>query len=271
VDPPSGFVANANSSPFAVTVGPGNPDPARYSKTFGIETHMTNRALRALELFGSDGEITREEFERYKFDTAYSKRSTTALRLQSMLGGPPPADPLARRGFELLQRWDYRTDPESPAAALAVMTLSPPHDNRPKPIAPDELVRRLERAAHELDRVFGRLDVPWGEVNRLRRGSLDLPVGGAPDTLRAIYTRRDDDGRRRAVGGDSYVLLVEWDREGRVSSRSIHQYGSATADPRSPHYADQAPLFARYELKPVWLDEADIRAHLEREYRPGQR
>jgi penicillin amidase/acyl-homoserine-lactone acylase len=118
--------------------------------------------------------------------------------------------------------------------------------------------------------VFGRLDVPWGEVNRLRRGSVDLPLGGAPDTLRAIYTRRDDDGRRRAVGGDSYVLLVEWDREGRVSSRSIHQYGSATADPRSPHYADQAPLFARYALKPVWLDEADIRAHLEREYRPGQ-
>ena len=26
-DPPSGFVINANSSPFRATVGPGNPDP----------------------------------------------------------------------------------------------------------------------------------------------------------------------------------------------------------------------------------------------------
>jgi penicillin amidase/acyl-homoserine-lactone acylase len=269
VDPPSGFVANANSTPFAVTTGPGNPDPARYSKTLGIETHLTNRALRALELFGGDEQITREEFERYKFDTAYSTRSTTALRLHSMLAGPPPLDPLAREGFELLKGWDLKADADNRAAALAVMVLSPPHDNRPKAIAPDELVRRLERSARELRRVFGRLDPQWGEVNRLRRGAVDLPLGGAPDTLRAIYTRRDPDGRRRAVGGDSYVLLVEWDRAGKVSSRSIHQYGSATSHARSPHYADQSPMFARYELKPVYLTQADVRMHLSREYRPG--
>ena len=268
-DPPSGFVANANSTPFAVTTGPGNPDPAAFAKTFGIETHHTNRALRALELFGGDREITRAEFERYKFDLAYSKRSTTAFRLQSLLGGPPPADPLARRGFELLRGWDLETDARNPAAAIALLTLSPPHDNRPRTIAPDELLRRLERAARDLQQTFGRLDVPMGEVVRLRRGRVDLPLGGGPDTLRAIYTRRDEDGRRRAIAGDSYVLLVEWDREGRVSSRSIQPYGSATLDARSPHYADQAELFARYELKPVYLDEADIRAHLEREYRPG--
>jgi hypothetical protein len=31
------------------------------------------------------------------------------------------------------------------------------------------------------------------------------------------------------------------------------------------------PLFAAGRLKPVWMDEAEIRAHLEREYRPGER
>jgi len=45
---------------------------------------------------------------------------------------------------------------------------------------------------------------------------------------------------------------------------------SATLDPASPHYADQSPLFARGELKPVWLDESEIRAHLSREYQPGE-
>ncbi len=269
VDPPSGFVVNANSTPFEVTGGPGNPDPASYSKTFGIETHSTNRALRALELFGADRDITREEFERYKFDTAYSKRSATAARLRSLVAGPAPADPLARQGWELLRRWDLKTDAQNPAAALALLTLSPPHDNQPRPIAPDELVNRLERAVRELQGIFGRIDVPLGEVTRLRRGPVDLPLGGAPDTLRAIYTRRDEDGRRRGIAGDSYVLLAEWDREGRVSSRSIYPYGSATSYEPSPHYADQAPLFARHELKPVYLDEAEIRAHLGREYRPG--
>ena len=89
--------------------------------------------------------------------------------------------------------------------------------------------------------------------------------------LRAIYGRRDPDGRLRATAGDSFILMVEWDREGRVSSRSLHNYGSATHDGRSPHFSDQAPLFAAGRLKPVWTDEAEIRAHLEREYRPGER
>ena len=62
---------------------------------------------------------------------------------------------------------------------------------------------------------------------------------------------------------------MKWNGQGRVSSRSIQPYGSATLDEGSRHYADQAPLFAALRLKPVWMDESEIRAHLEREYRPG--
>jgi acyl-homoserine-lactone acylase len=40
--------------------------------------------------------------------------------------------------------------------------------------------------------------------------------------------------------------------------------------PKSPHYADQVPLFVAHETKPVWMDEAEIREHLGREYRPGE-
>ncbi len=269
-DPPAGFLASANSTPFQVTAGEGNPDPARWSKTFGIETHLTNRELRALELFGGPDQITAADFDRFKFDTAYSTRSATALRLRTLLDAAPPQDALAREGQELLRGWDLATDPENRSAALAILTLRPVHDNRPPTVAPDELVRRLEQAAHGLMATFGRIDVPWGEVNRLRRGAVDLPLGGAPDVLHAVYGFPAADGRVVGAGGDSYILLVEWDREGRVHSRSVHPFGSATLHPASPHYADQAALFARCELKPVWLEEAEIRAHLEREYRPGE-
>jgi acyl-homoserine lactone acylase PvdQ len=64
-------------------------------------------------------------------------------------------------------------------------------------------------------------------------------------------------------------MIIAWDAEGQVQSYSIHQYASATQAEDSPHYADQVALFARRELRPVWFDEADIRANLEREYRPG--
>ena len=52
VDPPSGFIQNCNSSPFETTIGAGNPDPDAFPASAGIETRMTNRSLRALELLG---------------------------------------------------------------------------------------------------------------------------------------------------------------------------------------------------------------------------
>ena len=102
------------------------------------------------------------------------------------------------------------------------------------------------------------------------RGELDIGLGGGPDVLHAIYADLADDGHQHGTAGDSYVMLVAWDSEGKVTSYSIHQYGSATSRPASPHYADQPPLFARRELKPVWMDEAEILNHLEHSYRPGE-
>ena len=44
----------------------------------GIQTNMTNRALRALETFGADTAITADEFRKYKFDMRYSVHSDIA-------------------------------------------------------------------------------------------------------------------------------------------------------------------------------------------------
>jgi penicillin amidase/acyl-homoserine-lactone acylase len=268
-DPPSGFVQSCNSSPFRTTAGAGNPDPAAYPRSLGIETRMTNRALRALELLGGEGPISGEAFLAFKLDTAYSKASHTARRVARLLAAPAPEDPTAREATALLRAWDLRADASSTSAALALMSLRPDDADTDDGSSLDDDQRRLIETARELKRRFGRLDVPWSEVNRLRRGTVDLGLGGAPDVLRAVYAQPASDGRLAGVAGDSYVMIVEWDRDGRVRARSIHQYGSATRDASSRHYADQAPLFARGELKPVWLDEADIRRHLEREYRPG--
>ena len=80
----------------------------------------------------------------------------------------------------------------------------------------------------------------------------------------------DADGRLVARKGDTLYYFVEWDREGRLKAHGIHQFGSATLDAASPHYADQAPLFLAERTKPVRLDEADVRRVARREYRPGR-
>ena len=269
-NPAAGVIFNANSTPYVATLGDGNLDPTGYSATLGIETNLTNRARRLQELLSEAPSVSREDFDRIKFDVAYSKDSAVARRVRAIVSGPAPTSPKLGAAVQALAQWDLRANAENPHAALALLTLRPRHEESMPPVDRDELLRSLEAAATHLERHFGRIDVPLGDVLRLRHGRVDLPLGGAPDVPRAVYSRLDEDGRLLGVAGDSYILQVEWDPAGQVHSRSIHQFGSATLDARSRHYADQAPLFARGELKPVRMDEADLRAHAVREYRPGE-
>ena len=117
---------------------------------------------------------------------------------------------------------------------------------------------------------FGRLDPEWGQVNRFRRGNVDLPIDGGPDVYRAVYGVQQDDGTLTAVDGDTFIMFVTWDKDGKLSSQSIHQFGSATLDKDSPHYADQSPLFVKMQLKPVWFTGDQLEGHVARDYRPGQ-
>ncbi|MCB9431601.1 MAG: acylase [Ardenticatenaceae bacterium] len=280
LNPPSGFVQNSNSSPFQTTLGDGNPDPAAYAASFGIETRMSNRAQRSLSLLGSDLSITEAEFTAYKFDTEYGAGSDVDKMVEWIVAANLPDDN-AKAGQAILRGWDRRTTLDSRGATLLVLTLYYLNETEGVHLSVDKLIGNdmgqtavlaaYQQTIDQLMTQFGTVAVPWGSVNRLQRGGLDLPVGGAPDTLYAVYGEREaENGRLRGIAGDSYVLLVTWDAAGNVHSRSLHQFGSATLDENSPHYADQSPLFVRQQLKPVWLDEAEIRAHLQREYRPGE-
>jgi acyl-homoserine-lactone acylase len=110
----------------------------------------------------------------------------------------------------------------------------------------------------------GALDVPWGDVYRLRVGGRDLPANGGPGELgifRVVNFTEDQDGRMRAASGDSYVATIEFGPT--VRARSLVSYGNAS-QPGSPHVGDQLDLFAKKALKPVWLTRQEIEQNLER-------
>ena len=257
LNPPSGFVFNCNTTPFAATSGAGNPDPGRFAAADGIERTMNNRALRSLALLGGDRKLSAADFEAMKFDRSYARDSHLfADVIDPILTGPPRASEAERRGVELLRGWNGEASPDSTAAALAILTAEPP----------EPTFDPFAAAVQRLLGGYGRVDVPLGEVQRLRRGSLDLPLGGGPDVLNAAMTRVDG---KHLVGrqGDSLVILVDFDRDG-ATSRSVIQYGASNRD-GSPHYADQAGLFLRHQLKPTLRRLEGLRAHLERDSIPG--
>jgi len=269
IDPPSGLVMNANSTPFRATVGEGNPDPADFPEAHGIERRMTNRALRALALYGGDTSITREEFHAYKYDKRYAEGSHARRLVAEVLAADLPPDMDAAR--EVLARWRFTAEEDDPSAALAILTLSPVVVAELRGEEPPDLLESFREAAATLMEHHGRLDPPWAKVNRFRRGMIDAPVGGGPDVLRAIESLElDDDGTYTARSGDCFIMFVEWGTDGSLRSDSVHQFGSATLEPTSPHFADQVPLFLAEETKPVHWGEAELRDHLSRAYRPGE-
>jgi acyl-homoserine-lactone acylase len=262
-NPKSGFVFNSNNTPFRASDPADNLRPEAFSKTLGIQTNMTNRALRMEETVGLQTAITAQMFNDDKYDLAFSPRSDVAKGVKALLALNPGEDPDLAAAQTLLKTWDLKTDQHNRATALAVLTLLKLQGGGSPLVA-------LKASMADLKTHFGRIDPEWGEVNRIRRGKVDLGIDGGPDIYRAVYGRPGADGRLTAAGGDTYVMFVEWDKAGKLSSRSIHQFGSATQDEASPHYADQTPLFVAMKTKPVWFTEAQLKGHIARDYRPPE-
>src|SRR4029077_2575729 len=121
--------------------------------------------------------------------------------------------------------------------------------NTPRGLAdPTRAAEAFSWAVEESLRRYGRWDVPWGEVHRVRRGDVDVPVGGCPGSLgcfRVLGFAPDPDGKLVANTGDGWVLAVEFGDVPRAYS--VLAYGESPR-PDSPWHADQAAMFARGEL-----------------------
>lgn len=267
VNPGSGFLVNANNSPYQAA-GQGYEIPPQ-PPLLGVETDTTNRGTRALELMGADASISDDELHRIKYDTGVSRNSYLGRWYATLAALDPGGDPLLARAHALLAAWDWNYDGKGPADALAYSLLRSPnrwHFERKPPLDPRAV---LTEGASYLQRHFGRLDIPLGQLIRLRQGKVDLPMDGGPDTLRAA-TNYDEapNGQLSIRHGDSFIMFVAWDKAGRVASQSIQPFGAATTRPESPHYTDQARMFVEHRLKPVWFDPRDLRGHISRVYRP---
>jgi len=175
-NPGTGYVVNANHTPFESTGNPDKPSRADFPAHYGISDFTTNRGLRAQELYGNDEAISAEEFLRYKMDSFYSENSRLRLFLNDLAANPDIADNSEfDDALTLFANWDGNTDLESRAAGLAIRTgqIAKGIQINDEGAENSDPVQAIRQAMSEYVEGFGRIDPKWGEVNRLIRGDVD--------------------------------------------------------------------------------------------------
>lgn len=265
INPASGWLYNSNNEPYTAAGEGSDLSPDDFSPVLGIERKQTNRSHRAYKLMSEAEVLDRATLERIKYDTAYERLDYVDLLYDGLeaLELEGEADSQIAKARDLMLQWDFTADNEGPADAIALLMIvsymGAEYNNTPVP----DVAEKLKEASDHLMEHFGRLDPPMSDLLRLRQGDVDLPLDGGSDTLRAsTLWRVDDDGRLSLVHGDSFIQWVEWPADGgRVTSRSIQPFGSATTRPNSKHFTDQMQLYVDHKLKRVHFFEDDVRAN----------
>ncbi len=274
VNPKSGYVFNTNNTPFDATAPTENLQASQFDSTMGIETWTNNRSARFKELIKNYERVSYADFKRIKYDQQLPTPLAYFTGLSELFDLKATEFPMLQKAIEKLQRWDKRANVDNPDAAIFVIFYNyfrekflKTGENYRRKLTKEECVEGLTFTNDHLLKNFGTLDVQLGQIQKLVRGTKELPMAGISDVITAMESRPYLNGKYRAVQGESYIELVQFSKTALPEIETINCYG-ASNHPDSPHYADQMELFSQQKTKKMSLDKAVVLKEAVRIYSP---
>ena len=273
INPKSGFVYNANHSPFKSTSEEENPNPKNYSQTMGYETYDNNRSTRILELIKSYDKINYETFKSIKNDNSFPEpMNYNFMNINKVFDMNSENYPEVSELIKSIQTWDRKTDSDSFGAGTYAMfyytiTQRPFYKSYYNRNFSEELIAEcLLEVKNKMLKNFNNTAVKLGEFQKLVRGEKEMPIFGMPDVITAMRGVNYKDGKIKISHGESYVGLVRFTDEG-VEYESVSPYGSSD-NPDSVHYSDQMELLAGFKTKKMTFDRREIYKNSKKIYHP---
>ncbi len=269
LQPKSGFVYNTNHSPFHSTEGPENPKVTDI--TMGYETLENNRSKRFEEMLKPLNKVNYEDFKRIKFSRQFPSNFYFPYNIDTLFMLDETKHTDIADLITNLKSWDKIANAESVGAGTFFMITHTVYDNRAlylkqKTITQNQAVEILRAAKTKMLTNFNRTNLQLGDIQKLVRGNMVLPLPGLPDVLAPMYSIPYKDGMYKGNQGDAYIELVRFTKDGPIIE-SLNVYG-ASARKNSPHYTDQMDMYVKQQTKTMTLNKTTVYQQAVKKYNP---
>ena len=272
INPKSGFIYNANHSPFKSSGIKDNPNPNNFSKTMNFETYDNNRSTRIRNLIHSYDTINYSIFKRIKYDNSLPKPlNYNFLDINGIWNINADKYPKIADVITNIQKWNMNTNANSIGASNYAVLYYLLIENykgisNKKVFSEDEIIELIKLTKKYLLKHFKSVHIKLGDFQKLVRGEKEIGIFGLPDVITAMKGTKYINGKIKITHGESYISLVKFSASG-VEIESIISYGSSD-DPNSKHYNDQMDLYSKFKTKKMSLDKEENYKNAVKIYNP---